>query len=194
MIKCLGVCPGDSLLLAAVDEEDGQRDEGDSTQGQRKIEVAAFFDVPFSVPGALTVLGVTGLGLVRPLGESDDSRLVHGQLITIRRRGGGAVWVGTIQWLQEALNGDLLVGARLVPGIPSAISIRRLGEDAFVPALLLDPIPALNAPTSLLVPFGTFAPQRVVEVHRRGIERLQLTGLLEAGGDYERVAFMPVGR
>ena len=137
---------------------------------------------------------LTGLGLVRPLGESDDSRLVHGQLITIRRRGGGAVWVGTIQWLQEALNGDLLVGARLVPGIPSAISIRRLGEDAFVPALLLDPIPALNAPTSLLVPFGTFAPQRVVEVHRRGIERLQLTGLLEAGGDYERVAFMPVGR
>lgn len=135
---------------------------------------------------------LTGLGLVRPLDESDDSRLVHGQLITIRRRGGGAIWVGTIQWLQEAQDGDLLIGARLVPGVPSAVAARRIGETAFFPALQLDPIPALNAPTSLIVPYGTFAAQRLLEVYHRGIDRLQLTGLLEAGADYERVAFMPV--
>lgn len=135
---------------------------------------------------------LTGLGLVRPLDESDDSRLVHGQLITIRRRGGGTVWIGIIQWLQEAQDGDLLVGARLIPGIPSAVAVRRVGEDVFVPAVQLEPIPALNAPSSLLVPSGTYAPQRVLEIYRRGVDRVQLTGLLEAGADCERVAFMPL--
>ena len=135
---------------------------------------------------------LTGLGLVRPLGESDDSRLIHGQLITVRRRGGGGVWIGTIQWLQEAIEGDLLIGARLVPGIPVAVAARRIGEEPFFPALMLDPIPAMNAPTSLLLPAGTYAPQRVIEIFRRGVDRIQLTGVLESGGDYERVAFMPI--
>ena len=136
---------------------------------------------------------MTGIGLTRPLGEADDSRLLHNQLVSIRSRGNGMVWIGTIQWMQQTVDGDLNIGARLVPGIPVAISARCVGQPKFFQALLLEPIPALNAPTSLLLPLGSYSSQGVVEIYKRGLERIRLTGLLEAGTDYERVAFMNAG-
>lgn len=136
---------------------------------------------------------VTGLGLIRPLDESDGSRLTHGLLVSIRPRGGGTVLVGTTQWLEEGADGDLQIGVRLIPGVPTPIAARYVGQEKFFCALLLAPIPALNAPSSILMPAGSYQPQRVVEIFQRGIDRLQLTGLLDSGSDYERIAYMPTG-
>ena len=136
---------------------------------------------------------VTGLGLIRPLDESEGSRLTHGLLVSIRPRGGGTVLVGTTQWLEEGADGDLQIGVRLIPGVPAPIAARYIGQEKFFPALLLAPLPALNAPSSIVLPAGSYAPQRVVEIFQRGIDRIQLTGLLDAGTDHERIAYMPAG-
>lgn len=136
---------------------------------------------------------VGGLGLIRPLDEAESTRLAHGQLVSVRPRGGNTLLVGTIQWLQEAQDGDLHVGVRLVPGLPSPVAVRTNGQEKFAPALMLAPVPALNAPSSLLLPPGTYAMDRVLQVYSRDLESVQLTGLLDAGTDFERVAFVPRG-
>jgi hypothetical protein len=114
-------------------------------------------------------------------------------LVSVRPRGGNTLLVGTIQWLQEAQDGDLHVGVRLVPGLPSPVAVRTNGQEKFAPALMLAPVPALNAPSSLLLPPGTYAMDRVLQVYSRDLESVQLTGLLDAGTDFERVAFVPRG-
>ena len=136
---------------------------------------------------------LTGIGLIRPQTEQGDAWLSHGLLIAVRPRGGNNALVGTIQWLEEANNGDLHVGVRLLPGVPSAIAARAMGSEVYFPALVLLPLPPVAAPSSIVLPPGTFAPQRVVEVFRQGVDRIQLTALLESGEDFERVAFMPAG-
>jgi cyclic-di-GMP-binding protein len=136
---------------------------------------------------------LTGIGLIRPENETGDAWLTHGLLIAVRPRGGNNALVGTIQWLEEAKAGDLHVGVRLLPGVPSAIAARGFGDEEFFPAILLLPLPALATPSSIVVPPGTFAPQRVLDIFRQGINRIQLTALLEGGIDFERVAFMPAG-
>lgn len=134
---------------------------------------------------------ISGLGLIRPFDEIEGASLVHGILVTVRPRGGGSALLGTVQWLQEAVDGDLHVGVRLIPGVPNPIAARQLGQDKFFPALLLAPIPAMNVPSSVLLPIGSYVHGRTVEIFLRGVDRIQLTGLLEAGTDFERIAFMP---
>lgn len=136
---------------------------------------------------------VTGIGLVRPMGEREGASLSHGLLLSVRPRGGGSVLVATLQWMEEASDGDLHVGAKLVPGVPTPIAARGMGQDDFFPALMLAPIAALNAPSSVLLPPGTYARDRIVEIFVKGIDRIQLTGLLDSGADYERAAYMPAG-
>lgn len=136
---------------------------------------------------------LNGIGLVRPMSESERARLIHGMLVSVRPRGGGPVLVGTIQWLEEVLAGDLRVGLKLLPGVPAAIAARRLGDDPFSPALMLAPIPQLNAPSAVVLPPGSYARDRIVELFDQGLRRIQLTGLLDSGPDHQRVAFMPAG-
>ena len=88
---------------------------------------------------------------------------------------------------------DHPLAAKLLPGIPTAIAARPLGDERFVPALMLGPIPNLNAPSSVILPPGSYARDRVFELFVHGIDRIQLTGLLDSGADFERVAFMPAG-
>ena len=145
---------------------------------------------------------VAGLGLVRPQDESDGARLTHGMLVTLRPRGGGTVLIGTVQWLEESAEGDLNVGMRLIPGAPSAVAARYMGEEKFFPALLIAPVAGsttttaaitMSAPSSIVLPAGSYTRDRIIEVFLQGIDRVQLTGLLEAGPDYERLAYMPAG-
>ena len=69
----------------------------------------------------------------------------------MRPRGLNNTLLGTIQWLEEARQGDIFVGVRLLPGIPAPIAARRLGVESFEPAVLLLPLPAVNAPSSILL-------------------------------------------
>ena len=141
---------------------------------------------------------ITGLGLVRPLDETDGARLTHGMLMTLRPRGGGQVLIGNVQWLEESVDGDLNIGLSLIPGVPCAVAARFLGDEKFFPVVMLAPVAgvaaqAAAAPSSLLLPAGSYTKDRIVEVFQLGTDRVRLTGLLEAGTDYERVAYMPAG-
>ncbi|MFN0300200.1 MAG: hypothetical protein ACKVQU_07575 [Burkholderiales bacterium] len=138
--------------------------------------------------------GLGGIGLVRPRDEPNKTRLAHGQLVSVRPRGGPTMLVGTIQWLQEAQDGDLHIGVRLLPGLAAPVAVRVSKEEKFLPALLIAPVTALNSPTSLLLAPGAYASQRTVEVHGRHRQEVQFTGLLENGADFERIAFSPTGR
>ncbi|MEO7402905.1 MAG: hypothetical protein ABIU95_04475 [Burkholderiales bacterium] len=163
---------------------------------QQRVRAAADYMLLSNIHAEQWIIrdeSVTGLGLIRPLDESDGSRLTHGMMVSVRPRGGGTVLVGTIQWLEESAEGDLHVGVRLIPGVPMPTAARYIGQEKFFPALMLAPIPAMNAPSSILLPAGSYAPQKVIEIFLKGIDRIQLTGLLDAGADFERVAFMPGG-
>lgn len=135
-----------------------------------------------------------GIGLVRRRDELNKTRLAHAQLVSVRPRGAPTMLVGTIQWLQEAQDGDLHIGVRLIPGLAAAVAVRISKEEKFQPALLIAPVSALGSPTSLLLAPGTYASERVVEVHGRVRQEVQFTGLLDNGADFERIAFIPTGR
>ena len=136
---------------------------------------------------------ITGLGMMRPAVEAGDSWLCLGLLLSVRPRGLNNTLLGTIQWLEEARQGDIFVGVRLLPGIPAPIAARRMGVESFEPAVLLLPLPAVNAPSSILLVTGRFEAQTVIEIWREGIDRIHLTGLLESSGGFDRFAFMPAG-
>jgi cyclic-di-GMP-binding protein len=135
-----------------------------------------------------------GIGLVRPRDELNKTRLAHAQLVSVRPRGAPTMLVGTIQWLQEAQDGELHIGVRLIPGLATPVAVRVSKDEKFQPALLVAPVTALSSPTSLLLASGTYASQRVVEMHGRDRQEVQFTGLLEHGADFERIAFHPTGR
>ena len=136
---------------------------------------------------------MSGLGLVRPQSETAQPWLRHGLLVAIRRRGGHEALVGTVQWLEETADGDLSIGVRLLPGAPRPVAARQADGEAFFPAILLTPLPALGAPSSLVLPPGAYAPRRCLELAGAGTERIEMTALLESSPDFDRVAFMPAG-
>ncbi len=136
---------------------------------------------------------VSGLGMTRPHQEAGEPWINLGLLISVRPRGLNTTLVGTIRWMQEDEHKDLQLGIRLVPGIPVAIAARMADAVEFEPAILMLPLPAANAPSSLLVMPGRLSPRMVIEIYREGIDRIEITALLESGGEFERFAFMPAG-
>jgi hypothetical protein len=136
---------------------------------------------------------ISGLGLTRPHDEPAEPWLELGLLISVRPRGLNTTLVGTIRWMQESASQDMNVGVRLLPGVPTAIAARIPGSPEFEPAILMLPLPVASAPSSLVIAPGRLAPHQVVEIWREGIDRIEITALLESGGEFERFAFMPAG-
>jgi hypothetical protein len=89
----------------------------------------------------------------------------------------------------------LYLGARIIPGVPRAVAVRPTGINAqaekFVPALYCPALAALGSPASLILPPGWYRPKRVLEVYSDASESLLLTGVIERGSDFERVAIEP---
>jgi hypothetical protein len=83
----------------------------------------------------------------------------------------------------------------MVPGVPRAVAVRSTGINAksekFIPALYCPALAALGSPASLILPPGWYRPKRVVEVYGDTPEPYLLTGVIERGSDFERVAVEP---
>ncbi len=124
---------------------------------------------------------------------SGDSRLTHTQLVAVKPGNSAAFLLGSIRWLAVDRNNVARIGLRLLPGVPSGISIRAAGANArrekYVPALSLPAVRALSSPDSLVLPAGWFKPLRVIQVHSDTAREVRLTGVLDRGSDFERVAF-----
>jgi cyclic-di-GMP-binding protein len=136
---------------------------------------------------------VIGLRMVCRAG-TPGRRLAHGQLVGVRPADARHFQLAQVRWLVADGRGQLHCGLKLLPGLPQAGAVRGTGVNAadekYVQAFALGAVPALKAPTSLVVPPGWFKPKRVVEVVVGGSARnARLLEVLERGSDFERLAY-----
>jgi hypothetical protein len=134
----------------------------------------------------------TELHLVRPSGGG-AKRYAHGQLVAVRPPDASGFILGQVRWLIGAVNGDLRAGVKLMPGIAAATSVRGTGlndkSERPTSALVLDAVPAVKSPATLVLPAGWFKPKRVLEVVGETPYKVRLTEVIERGSDFERVAY-----
>jgi len=137
---------------------------------------------------------ILGARLTRedPLG----GRLNYNQLIALRPSDAETFMLCVTAWTNVARNGRLQIGVRYLPGACEAVSIRATGvnltvSDKYAPAFLLQAVPALKVPASLIIPRDWFQPDRVVEVLHQNAEKhnVKMGFSAEHGIDYERVSF-----
>jgi hypothetical protein len=137
---------------------------------------------------------LSGLRIVRAA-DSEGGRYTHTQLIAVQPADAKNFLLGMIRWLRINENGDLHIGVHVFPGVPQAVAVRPTGINAqaekFVPALYCPALVALSTPASLLLPPGWYRPKRVLEVYSDSSELLLLSGVIERGSDFERVAIEP---
>jgi hypothetical protein len=140
---------------------------------------------------------LSGLRIVRPA-TSPGGRYVHNQLLAVRPADANKFLIGAVRWIRSDEDDGLHVGVRIVPGVPRAVAVRPTGintqSEKFVPALYCPALPALATPASLILPPGWYRPKRVLEVYTDASELLLLSGMIERGSDYERVAIEPAAR
>ncbi|MBE0620826.1 MAG: hypothetical protein IH605_09565 [Burkholderiales bacterium] len=137
---------------------------------------------------------VSGLRVARPAGVV-GARYAHGQLIGVRPADAKNFLIGVVRWLETDAKEVLHLGVRIVPGVPQAVAVRPIGVNAkaerFAPALYCPALAALSVPASLILPPGWYRPKRVLEVYSETLELLLLSGVLEHGIDFDRVAIEP---
>jgi hypothetical protein len=128
--------------------------------------------------------------------DTFGARLSYNQLIGLKSEGAQSFMLGVTAWVNVTRTGQLQIGLRYLPGQADAISIRATGvnltvSDKYAPAFLLQSVPALKIPASLVIPRDWFIPLRVVEVLQQNGERLlaKMGFSVEHGLDYERVSF-----
>ena len=123
-------------------------------------------------------------------------RFSYHQLVALRPSDAETFMLGATAWTNVMGTGQLQIGVRYLPGAVEAINIRATGvnltvSDKYVPALLLQAVPALRIPSSLIIPRDWFQAGRVVEVLRMNSEKqnAKMGFSVERGFDFERVSF-----
>jgi hypothetical protein len=131
------------------------------------------------------------LRLRRPASRA-GKRYVHGQLVAVRPADGRAFHLGQVRWLLCSAQGEVRAGVKLIPGIPTGISLRPMGLNAVeqsVYGLSLAPIAGQQAAPTLILPTGSYKAGRSFEVPGEKPRTLKLTELVERGADFERAAY-----
>ena len=123
-------------------------------------------------------------------------RLSYNQLIALRPGDAEAFLLGVTAWTNVTHTGQLQIGVRYLPGAAEPVSIRATGvnltvSDKHAPAFLLQAVPALKIPASLVIPRDWFSSGRVVEVLHQNAEKqhVKMMFSVEHGVDFERVGF-----
>ena len=131
--------------------------------------------------------------------ESSSVRLGPGQLIAIRPDDTNAFTVGILSWVKVTRTDKLQIGARYLPGLPQAVSMKGTGvnltiSDKYVPALIFPDMPAFKIPASLVVSRDWFKPGRVVEILYADNQKseLKMQASIEKGADFERISFSEI--
>ncbi len=128
--------------------------------------------------------------------DTSGQRLSHSQLVALRMGDAEHFILATITWVSVRRTGQLCIGLRYMPGTVHAIGLRaadaNMGAgDKAAPGLLLEAVPALKTPPSLIVPRDWFKPERLVDIqHQNGeTSHVRMGFRVERGIDYERVSF-----
>jgi hypothetical protein len=145
-----------------------------------------------------------GLGGVIP--KATSSWVKVGDLCGLRMADSGVWWVAMVRRLRAGNAGEMLVGIEILAKKPLAIFLRdRTGKadkmyqwDASTDSIKHRDFPVILLPDSnnsyanatMLMQTGGYTPDAVYELLMGTKNRfVKLTGLLEEGGDYERVSF-----
>lgn len=121
--------------------------------------------------------------------DTHGGRLSHNQLVAMRLGEAETFKLGTTTWLSVTRTGQLQIGVRYLPGIVHAIGLRI--SDKSAPGFLLQAVPALKTPASLIIPRSWFKPGCVVDIQKQNGEKqnAKMGFSVERGVDYERVSF-----
>lgn len=126
------------------------------------------------------------LGLCRK--PSDTTRLTHNQLLGLVAPNGNT-YLGFVQRLSVDAEGTTWLGFRLLRAKASAVAARPSRLDAaYDRALLLAAGPG-GEPPSILLPPGTWAGGREIDLHDGKLQHIRLTGLIDSGANFERATF-----
>lgn len=133
-----------------------------------------------------------GLRLVRPL-RQEGGRLALGQLVAVQPAGVNHLLLGTVRWAQIGED-SLATGIKLFPGRPVAVALRGTGvmaaREKYHPGFMIPAVDSLETPASMVLPPGSYKPQRIMEVWHEGVaHRAKLKEVLDRGSDFERAAF-----
>jgi len=111
---------------------------------------------------------------------------------------GVTTWVLAIsKWVNVARNGHLLIGVRYLPGAAEAvrIAVSSMNDPGkYLHGFLLQEVPALKTPSSLILERGCFQPDLLVTIEHKNAEtrQVRLGFCVEHGVDFERVSFAPL--
>ncbi len=140
---------------------------------------------------------ILGARLIRE--DALGGRLNHKQLIGLRPSDSETFMLGATAWIQVTSTGQLRIGVSYLPGTVETVSIKATGVNLtvsgkYVPAFLLQAVPALRIPASMVIPREWFQVNRVVEILHLSQEKqnVKMGFSVERGLDYERVSFTPV--
>lgn len=133
-----------------------------------------------------------GLRMLRRA-ASPGKRMAHGQLVGVRPADAKSFQLGQVRWLTASDEGDMHCGVKLMPGVPQPVAVRALGvnvgEERYKQAFLLNAVPTLDAPATLVTATGWYKPKRVIEVASDKPMRMRLLDVVERGVDFERVTY-----
>lgn len=139
---------------------------------------------------------ILGARLLRK--DSQGARLSYNQLVALRPGDSDIFLLGVTVWVQVLRTGQLQIGVRYLPGNVNAVTICATGlnvsaQDKYAPAFILQAVPALKIPPSMIVQRDWFKPDHIVEVMNQNAEKqhIKMGFSVERGIDYERVSFTP---
>jgi hypothetical protein len=137
---------------------------------------------------------VMGAKLIRL--DTQGERLAHKQLFALRSDDAETYMLGVISWVTMTRTGQLRIGVRYLPGVVQAIGLRIKhanadSGDITAAGFMLQAVPALQSPPSLIIPRNGFQIRRKVEIqHVNGEKQNATMGFsVERGVDFERVSF-----
>lgn len=131
--------------------------------------------------------------------DNVGSRLSHRQLIALRPGNAKKFILGSTTRVSVTQQGKLQIGVKYLPGQVEALLIKAPGintsaRQVHTPALLLQAMPVIGTPASMVIPRNWFQAGRVIEGEYQDGKKfkVRLGFSVESGLDYERVSFTPV--
>jgi cyclic-di-GMP-binding protein len=133
-----------------------------------------------------------GFGLLRP--DEEGGRVAHHGLVGLLAPSDEGLLLGVVAWIAQDPDRSLRFGVSFMPGRPAAVSVRLRGADHFEPALLLSGVQEMGDAASIVLPIGWYAAGAALDVY--GADgtswRIELTELVQRGGDFERVRYRKI--
>lgn len=161
-------------------------------EGQSNADTALWAD-----DWAVMNQSANGFGLARWFSER---RVALGQLLALCPPDGKRFLLVKSRWLMLERDGRLVLGVKVLPGLPVGVSVRRLGSDPeeaddgrpYQAAFMLPVVvPSTERFPSLVLPNGWFVQAKELEIITdEGKARVRLLKKLEQGMDFERISFV----